>query len=150
MLLVMAFLVPTGAPTQGPNLLLWASLALALMMLGGFVSLEGNDLRSRIEALLVASALLSPLWNLGLFLARGGWLLHPFKLRQALNHHLSFSARLSFAFVATTAALPLGALAIPFWIYARHRIWPSIDETATRSLAPLPNSKVHGRALADR
>lgn len=70
---------------------------------------------------------LVPILNLTLFLALRRWLLHPFSLGHLRTEQLPAGARFALAAVALTAALPLGAIAIPFWIYAHHRIFPKYE-----------------------
>jgi hypothetical protein len=72
-------------------------------------------------------ALLTPLWSLILFLQFGGWLLRPFTWRDAFDTRLAVHQRLVLGAVALTAALPLGGLAIPFWIHVRKSLWPGFE-----------------------
>lgn len=82
-----------------------------------------NPALDLLKTTTVSSLFYSPL----LFLAFGGWLLHPFSFRHAFNRKFPPRLRGAIAFVSLTAALPLGGLAAPFWIYARHRIWPRYE-----------------------
>jgi hypothetical protein len=50
------------------------------------------------------------------------WLIHPFSPRQILSE--TGTRRRQLLFMALTAILPLGGLAIPVWIWLRHRRWP--------------------------
>ena len=70
---------------------------------------------------------LTPLWSVALFFGLGGWLLHPFRLRHLFDRRLPGSLRGALAAVALTSAIPLGGLAIPFWIYAHYRLWPRYE-----------------------
>jgi hypothetical protein len=106
------------------NLSVWAALFFTLSALGVVVTALG---KTRIETSLATyefMTALTPLWSLGLFLALGGWLLRPFSWRHVFDRRLPRRLRAAIAFIVLTAALPLGGLAIPFWIYARHRLWP--------------------------
>lgn len=105
---------PTGAP--------WFVLWFAVTLLGA--ALGPNQVRA-LEPLF----LLAPIWGLGLFLALGPWLLRPFTLRSVTDRRLPTKTRAILITMAITAALPLGGLAIPFWIYAHHRLWPEMERS---------------------
>jgi hypothetical protein len=81
-----------------------------------------------------AAMILAPVWNLALFLGPGGALLHPFRPRHVCDRRLPIRLRATLAATCVTAALPLGAIAIPFWIYAGHWVWrryePLLSESA--------------------
>ena len=70
---------------------------------------------------------LTPLWGFALLCGLREWLLHPFRLQHLFDQRLPGSFRAALAVIALTAALPLGGLAIPFWIYAQNRIWPRYE-----------------------
>jgi hypothetical protein len=74
-----------------------------------------------------AAIQLTPLWSFALFLGLGRWLLHPFSLRHLFEKRLPGRARAVLAAIYLTAALPLGGIAIPFWVYAHHRLWPRYE-----------------------
>ncbi len=65
----------------------------------------------------------------GIVLGVGGlsWLLHPFPPGLAFCRRTDRGLRRPLAFVAWTAILPLGGLAIPIWIYLRERYWPRLE-----------------------
>gem|GEM_PF-4922059 len=67
---------------------------------------------------------LLPLSAVAYGLARGDRLLYPFSWKDLRDHRLPRNVRRMLTAVAVTAVLPLGTLAIPFWIYARQRLWP--------------------------
>jgi hypothetical protein len=54
----------------------------------------------------------------------GSSLLHPFSWSALIESRISRGARIVLTILALTAILPLGGLAIPFWIWARQRLWP--------------------------
>ncbi len=114
-------IMQSSAPSS--NLSLWGCLFMAVSCLGGLIYLDVGN-RQQLVHLLYILTLLAPLWSLGLFLALGGWLLRPFSWWHVFDRRLPRRLRAVLAFVALTAALPLGGLAIPFWIFARHRLWP--------------------------
>jgi hypothetical protein len=122
------FLLPRVTSGKGPDAALWGVLYLALAALGVVIGLQGEGWRSSLLSFLRVSAVLSPLWSLGLFLAFSGWLLRPFTWRHVLDRRIPCRFRVVLAFVTLTAALPLGGLAIPFWIYARQRLWPQYEQ----------------------
>jgi hypothetical protein len=106
------------------TLSVWSALFFTLSALGAVVTALG---KTRTETSLATYELLTaltPLWSLSLFLALGGWLLRPFSWRHVFDPRLPRRLRATLALLLLTAALPLGGLTIPFWIYARHRLWP--------------------------
>jgi hypothetical protein len=123
MLVVLFLLLPTAATPNGPDMTLWALLFLFLAAWGGLITLDGTADQPSL-ATLKALAALTPLWSCGLFLACEGWLLRPFSWRQVFDRTLPRRVRSLLAFTALTAALPLGGLMVPFWIFARHRLRP--------------------------
>ena len=128
MLTVFFFLFPAGASPKGSDMGLWGLLYLALAALGGVIALQGEAWRASLLSSLRISAALSPFWSLGLFLALGGWLLRPFSWRHVFDRRFPPGFRMTLAFMTLTAALPLGGLAIPFWIYAKHKLWSSYEQ----------------------
>lgn len=54
-------------------------------------------------------------------------LLHPFYTRHLISYHLPLRFRAVLWIMVATALLPLGGLAVPFWIWARHRLWPRYE-----------------------
>jgi hypothetical protein len=71
-----------------------------------------------------AALALTPAWSLALFVGFGRTLWHPLRLQHLLDHRLPGQVRAALAAVSLTAALPLGGIAIPFWIYSHRRLWP--------------------------
>ncbi|MEA2560987.1 MAG: hypothetical protein QOH06_2491 [Acidobacteriota bacterium] len=130
-LLLLVVLMPlsalAGSPVQSdPTGALWFVLWFELTILGAVLGLQPEPglVRSLETAFLFA-----PVWSLGLFLALGPWLLRPFTLRSLADRRLPRRDRAVLAAVAFTAALPLGGLFIPFWIYAHHRLWPGMERS---------------------
>ncbi len=105
------------------DVLPWALFFLGIS--GASAAMILNEtVRQVLMQLLRCCAWLTPLWAI-LFAARqAGWLLRPFQLRQLGSNELPRKVQASLAFLVLTAAVPLGGLAIPFWIYAYHRLWP--------------------------
>jgi hypothetical protein len=126
MVSVVFLFLPTAASPSGPDMTLWAILFLSFSAWGGLIALDRQLGQPSLAALGILAAL-TPLWSLGLFLALGGWFLRPFSWRDVADWKLPPGFRATLAFVILTAALPLGGLAIPFWIYARHRLWPRYE-----------------------
>ncbi len=115
---------------------LFFELFVAGTILGGHPELAPPFLH-----LFKTAILLSPVWSLALFLGLRGWLLNPFELRHLFERRLPGKARAALAAVILTAAVPLGGIAIPFWIYAHHRLWPRYEKLLwnlkeTRSAGP--------------
>jgi hypothetical protein len=105
---------------------LWGSLSLAFVVLGGLIYVGIWNLQSIIFITRLL-AILTPLLALILWGALGGWLLRPFSWWSVLDRNLPLRLRAVLAILVVTATLPLGGLAIPFWIYARHRVWPRYE-----------------------
>jgi hypothetical protein len=113
---------------QGPRKLwIWDALFFALSLLGACVAALGERRASLFLTILRISAVLSPLRSLGLFHLLGGWLLRPFSWSQVLDRTMPARLRGTIVLLTLTAALPLGGLAIPFWIYARQRLLPRYE-----------------------
>jgi len=55
------------------------------------------------------------------------WLLRPFTRQHLTSPHLPLRFRAVLWTMVATALLPLGGLAVPFWIWARHRLWPRYE-----------------------
>lgn len=127
----LSWLAGEGRPLD-VGTLLWLLFWIGLTAVSWFLMFEpATPLAGALETALV----LAPLWSLGSFLVLGRWLLRPFTFRHLADSRLPRSDRAILAGVALTAALPLGGLAIPFWIYAHHRLWPGMERSwaATRS-----------------
>jgi hypothetical protein len=117
------------------TVLAWASLSFELFLVG--VILRAHpELSPPFLALFRFALALTLLWSAGLFFALGRRLLQPFELRHIFKPGLPAGVRMVLAFLLVTAALPLGGVTIPFWIYARHRCWPRYESL----LAGLPTT----------
>jgi len=68
----------------------------------------------------------SPAASLALGLSFGGWLLHPFSVRDLGDRRLADWLRARLAFLAVSAVAPLGGLFVPFWLWL-HRDRPLRD-----------------------
>lgn len=137
-LLLFVISVPLSALVGSPvhsdsTVVLWFLFCFEVVLLGELLRIEGvgSSLAEKMEVVF----LLTPVLNLGLFLALGRWLLRPFKLRHLADRRLLRRDRAVLAGVTLTAALPLGGLFIPFWIYAHHCLWRGMERSwaATRS-----------------
>jgi hypothetical protein len=127
LILAVSLILSMGQLQDRPGLAIWAFLFLSIGVLGAFIGLKGQDDSRPIVHTLKTLAILSPLWGFGLFLALGGWLLRPFSWRHASDQRLPLRFRVALTVMIATSVLPLGGLALPFWIYARHRIWPRYE-----------------------
>lgn len=105
---------------------LWFLLWFELICCGIVLTIDPD---SPLAGILTVSFLLSPIWSLGLYLALGQRLLKPFTLRHLADPRLPFRNRLILGAVALSALLPLGGLAIPFWIYVYHRSWERLERS---------------------
>ena len=123
MLMLFPLIIPLFHVPDRRDLLLWIGLLLALAMLGVRLVLEG-DLSGPPSQALMAIVCISAVLGLSLSYARLGWLIRPFSWRHLLDLRLAPSLRWHLLLVAVTAAVPLGGLAIPYWIYVRHRVLP--------------------------
>lgn len=123
-------LTHSPAPSETGGTQLWFLFWIGLIALSWSLMFHSATLARALE---MAFAL-APLWSLGLFLALGRWLLRPFTFRHLADRCLPRRDRAILAGVALTAALPLGGLAIPFWIYAHHRLWPGMERSWAAAL----------------
>jgi hypothetical protein len=75
-------------------------------------------------------------------------LLRPFSAWQALAPGRPARTRLLLGFLAATAILPLGGLAVPAWVLVRHRLWPRlVAAEAARRLTPASSPPAPGGEL---
>jgi len=115
-----------GGPTRSWNpriMFFWMAFFFVISGIGLAMLLD-ETVKQALMLVLRICVWLTPLWAI-LFTARqAGWLLRPFHFRQLGSNELPRKVRASLAFLVLTAAVPLGGLAIPFWIYAYHRLWP--------------------------
>ena len=118
---------PVTEGTKVSDALLWSFFFGSLAALGFLIGVDGRIHQPSLEFLRWLTAL-SPLWSLSLFLALGAWLLRPFSWRHILERRLPLRLRAALAFVTLTGVIPLGGIAIPFWIYAQHRLWPRYEK----------------------
>jgi hypothetical protein len=109
------------------SLLAWAALFFELFLTGA-VMYSQPELAQPFAGLFKVAITLTPVWSLSLFLGLRGWLLHPFRLRDMFDRRLPENVRATLAAIALTAAVPLGGIVIPFWIYAHHRLWPRYEK----------------------
>jgi hypothetical protein len=126
LLMLFPFLLPLFHVPDRRDLFLWSGLLLALAMLGVMLVLEGylsGPLSKALAAITAASAVV----GLGLSWSRLAWLIRPFTWHCLLDLRLAPSLRRHLLLVIVTAAVPLGGLAIPYWIYVRHRVLPRHD-----------------------
>jgi hypothetical protein len=123
-----------GRPgSSTPMAVTWMVLLGVIVCAGALLRIDAASPRPVIGLLCWAMAL-TPLLHLALALAMADFLVRPACLWQVVSGGLAAGTRTLPALVVLTAALPLGGLAIPFWIYARHRRWPEY-ERRWRSLA---------------
>lgn len=129
---ILAMVLPELSPgSVGPSLRQFFKSLIARQLLFltigylGFQALQGGEQATAIMGLLTRIACLSPALALGIGLVGHPRLLQPFRVRDLFAARLPLRARLVLAFLLLTLALPLGGLAIPFWIRARQRHWPT-------------------------
>ncbi len=127
----MLFLLPIGASSRRWEMhlsFLWPSLFLALTGMGAAMLLD-EGVNEVFMQLLRVCVWLTPLWAVLLGVTRAGWLLRPYGWRQLLSDQLPRRVRTSLVFLLLTAALPLGGLAIPLWIYVHHRLGHGLNQS---------------------
>jgi hypothetical protein len=107
--------------------LAWAALHFELFVVGVILRTH-PELSPPFLALFKLALALTPLWSVGLFFALGRRLLQPLELRHIFRPGLPAHARLVLALVLVIAALPLGGVAIPFWMCARQGLWPRYEK----------------------
>ena len=122
------------------QLALWMALFLSMVSLGivtqfhpGVADLNMDFLR----ALFIAAPFLSLL--VGLSLAH--WLLRPHRGRDVFDRGRGVGQRAGLAFLALTAALPCGALAIPAWLWVRHLLRLETVEPAGDEVREVPDQR---------
>jgi hypothetical protein len=103
-------------------------LSLAFDVLGKVLKVD-PAFAERSVFLVQAIPLLGLLAGLALLPA----LLRPFTWRHIFDRRLPFGFRTVLTVLALTAILPLGGLAVPFWIWARQRLWPRYAITSLLS-----------------
>jgi hypothetical protein len=116
------------------SILAWAALLFELFVVGAVMRLH-PELSPPFLTLFGFALALTPLSSVGLFFALGRRLIQPFEPQHVFNPDLPAGARVVLAILLVTAALPLGGLVIPFWIYARHRLWPRYVPLLSKSAA---------------
>ena len=106
---------------RGMGSILWL---LVFQTLGGFgVEMSKSPEMTRgVTALAHGFVVLTPLWALLLWGFRGSWLLRPFRLRDIFDSQQPRKLRWNLLWIAVTSALPMGGLAIPFWIRTLRRL----------------------------
>jgi hypothetical protein len=109
-------------------LLAWVVLFFELFATGAVMRSQPELAPPFLHLFKVAVAL-TPLWSLALFLGLRNWLLHPLELGHLFDRRLPGSTRAVLAAVVLTAAAPLGGIAVPFWIYVHHRLWPLYEKS---------------------
>jgi len=106
---------------KGTGALLWLLVFQTLGEMGAEMG-KKPDLAQGVTALFHGIVVLTPLWALLLWCFRISWLLRPFRLRDALNPEISRRSRWQIRMIAITSLLPMGGLAIPFWIRALRKL----------------------------
>ncbi len=112
-----------GKDLRYPWDVLWMALSFALLS-SSFSMTQAPANVHREMALLRLVVLNSPFFS-AYAVAQVPWLLRPFTAKDVLSPGLPRRLRLTLAFLVLTTALPLGGLAIPLWIFARHRLLPA-------------------------
>lgn len=125
--LIAEALLDTGA------LFLWTGILLATALVGTALALD-DPLAHALEKVVVVLAFLSPLWHAVLAVRFVGSLLHPFDVRSPRVYPRPI--RRTLGVLAATLALPLGGLAVPYWIYVRRRHWPAYERLALGEARP--------------
>jgi hypothetical protein len=110
--------------------LIWL-LAPTALGAAGVVLATGGKMAQAMSDLVTYSAALTPLAHPILALTLGGWLLRPFTFRDLALRSLPSRRRWTLRLLAATLVLPLGGLAIPWWIFLRSR-WTSASARCRR------------------
>jgi hypothetical protein len=111
--------------SQRPSGSMWASLFVAIGVYGMTV-ISNPERAARGLALIFAAPIVSVLVGVTLTPV----LLRPFTMHHIFNRHLPIRLRALLAGFALSSLLPLGGVAAPFWIWARHRLWPRYERFA--------------------
>ncbi len=111
------------SPFSNSEMLLWALLFLALLAAGLSMALD-ETLARELAFVLILAASLVPIWHVAFAAGLGGWILQPFSFRELWQDRWPLPLRRRLRLLAATLALPLGGLAVPYWIYLRQKSWP--------------------------
>lgn len=103
--------------------LVWILAPITLAVVGVALA-AGGTMAQALSNLLVLSGGLCPLAHATLAWSLGGWLLRPFTVRDLTSRSLPSRRRRALRLLAATLVLPLGGLAVPWWIFLRSR-WMS-------------------------
>lgn len=103
--------------------LVWILAPITLAVVGVALA-AGGTMAQAMSNLLVLSGGLCPLAHATLAWSLGGWLLRPFTVRDLTSRSLPSRRRRALRLLAATLVLPLGGLAVPWWIFLRSR-WKS-------------------------
>jgi hypothetical protein len=134
--------------SQHADLLLWGGLSLALLTLGYSMMLfpPGILLRDATKAFFHLTLLL-PLWHAVLGLRLGGSLLHPFSLASVLRMLPRRPGQRTLFWMGATLFLPLGGLAVPFWIFRRQETWEALVREWQPQSRAVPRRRDPSRAF---
>jgi len=117
--------IPGGERTKRPFQGMLGLLGfLAVGMAGQSMEQEPGYVTG-LMSLLTAFAWTFWSWHLLIGVVFLRWLLFPFEWRHLSESGLPGAVRRGLGFLAATTVSPFGGLAIPGWIYLRHRKWPS-------------------------
>jgi hypothetical protein len=114
-----------------------AFLFAAICLLGA-VAFRGGEPAGVIAYWFAMFSLVAPAWALITGFLLQDRLLAPFRARDVLSPHLPWLCRGTLAFFLLTLAVPLGGLAIPFWIWARARLWPAWEREFALAIGSAP------------
>lgn len=111
------------SPPRPHRTLVWILAPITLAVVGVALA-AGGPMAQAMSHPLILSAGLCPLAHATLAWSLGGWLLRPFTVRDLTSRSLPSRRRRALRLLAATLVLPLGGLAVPWWIFLRSR-WMS-------------------------
>lgn len=123
-----------GVSTKGHGLDLGLVSAACALYAALLVMNEGLMVDPALAARSVLLLRALPVLGLVAGLALMPALLRPYTWRHLFDRRLPCSFRAVLAILSLTAILPLGGLAVPFWIWARQKLWPRYTIHPPRSL----------------
>ena len=135
-LLSLVLAVPDDDPRQQRARTLWTLAYASIAITAITPSAAGGSPAAETVPLFGTLLWIGPLFGAMIGAGLLEWLLHPFAPRLAFAGSTPAWLRRPLGFVAWTAILPFGGLAVPIWAYLHHQRWPEYQARWLRSGQP--------------